>query len=166
MADEVLTSSLEQTRCKLFFGTQVLPKNRGACVDTRFWHDAKCNKDGLKWKGFWHKKVLHCRVEQLWYLGQHHPTSYQGLKLFSKCQDGYSKWYLADYALKMISYEKTFYMNWLRLVESVDFHIKIVQIRGRMQPAETKQDQAVFSFRVKILPSEKILSEWNPAEWK
>ena len=38
MADGVLTSSLEQAMCKLFFGTQALPKNRGACVDTRFWH--------------------------------------------------------------------------------------------------------------------------------
>ena len=38
VADGVLTSSLEQAMCKLFFGTQALPKNRGACVDTRFWH--------------------------------------------------------------------------------------------------------------------------------
>ena len=55
MADGVLTSSSEQAVCKLFFGTQVLPKNRGACVDTWFWHDAKCSKGGLKRKAcrFW-----------------------------------------------------------------------------------------------------------------
>ena len=38
VVDGVLTSSLEQAMFKLFFGTQALPKNRGACVDTRFWH--------------------------------------------------------------------------------------------------------------------------------
>ena len=38
MADGVLTSSLEQAMCKLFFGTQALPKNRGACVDAQKWH--------------------------------------------------------------------------------------------------------------------------------
>ena len=43
MADGVLTSSLEQAMRKLFFGTQALPKNRGACVDTRFWHGQKHN---------------------------------------------------------------------------------------------------------------------------
>jgi hypothetical protein len=41
MADEVLTSSLEQIWCKLFFGMQALPKNRGACVDAQKWHDRK-----------------------------------------------------------------------------------------------------------------------------
>ena len=43
MADGVLTSRLEQTSCKLFFGTQVLPKNRGACVDTRFFQGQELN---------------------------------------------------------------------------------------------------------------------------
>ena len=43
MADGVLTSSLEQATCKLFFAIQVLPKNRGAYVDTRFWHGRKHN---------------------------------------------------------------------------------------------------------------------------
>ena len=33
VADGVLTSSLEPTWYKLFFGTLALPKNRGACVD-------------------------------------------------------------------------------------------------------------------------------------
>ena len=36
MADEVLTSSLEQIHCKLFFGTQVLPKNRGHVLTPEF----------------------------------------------------------------------------------------------------------------------------------
>ena len=44
MADGVLTSSLEQTEYKLFFGTQALPKNKGACVDIRFWHGIKENE--------------------------------------------------------------------------------------------------------------------------
>ena len=38
VADGVLTSSLEPTRYKLFFGTLALPKNRGACVDAQKWH--------------------------------------------------------------------------------------------------------------------------------
>jgi hypothetical protein len=41
MADGVLTSSLEPTWYKLFFGTLALPKNRGACVDAQKWHDHK-----------------------------------------------------------------------------------------------------------------------------
>jgi len=38
MANGVLTSSLEPTWYKLFFGTLVMPKNRGACVDAQKWH--------------------------------------------------------------------------------------------------------------------------------
>ena len=41
MVDGVLTSSLEQTWYKLFFGTLALPRNRGACVDAQKWHDQK-----------------------------------------------------------------------------------------------------------------------------
>ena len=41
VADGVLTSSLEPTRNKLFFGILPLPKNRGACVDAKKWHDRK-----------------------------------------------------------------------------------------------------------------------------
>ena len=41
VADGVLTSSLEPTRCMLFFGTLALPKNRGACVDAQKWHGYK-----------------------------------------------------------------------------------------------------------------------------
>ena len=41
MADGVLTSSLEPTWYKLFFGTLALPKNRGACVDAQKWHNRK-----------------------------------------------------------------------------------------------------------------------------
>ena len=48
----------------------------------------------------------------------------------------YTEHYSADYAFKMISYEKYFYMNCLCLVESVDFHIKIVSNRVRMQKLE------------------------------
>ena len=36
MDDEVLTSSLEQAMCKLFFGTQALPKNRGHVLTPDF----------------------------------------------------------------------------------------------------------------------------------
>ena len=48
MADGVLTSSLGRTWCKLFFGTQALPKNRGACVDTSFWHSDEHVENDLK----------------------------------------------------------------------------------------------------------------------
>ena len=36
MADGVLTSSLDQALCKLFFGTQTLPKNRGHVLTPDF----------------------------------------------------------------------------------------------------------------------------------
>ena len=78
MADGVLTSSLEQTWCKLFFGMQALPKNRGACVDTWFWHNAE-------WE------ISHCRVEQLWYLDHSHPISSLRRKLCSKYWDFVSR---------------------------------------------------------------------------
>ena len=40
----------------------------------------------------------------------------------------YSEHYSADYAPKTASYGKTFYRNCLRLVEMIDFDIKIVPI--------------------------------------
>jgi len=42
----------------------------------------------------------------------------------------------------MASYEKSFYTNCLRLVESIDFDIKIVSIRDRMQKLQPLQDAA------------------------
>ena len=45
----------------------------------------------------------------------------------------YSEYYSSDYASKTASYEKTIYMDCLRLIKSVDFDIKIVSIRDRMQ---------------------------------
>lgn len=36
---------------------------------------------------------------------------------------------------------KVFNIKVVRLVETVDFDIKIILIRGRMQPVESKQDQ-------------------------
>jgi hypothetical protein len=57
-----------------------------------------------------------------------------------------SECFLVDYAPRTTSDEGMLYMDCLRLVESVDFDIKIVQIRGRMQPVEAKQVHAVFSF--------------------
>ena len=56
----------------------------------------------------------------------------------------------------MVSDQKVFNTKVVRLVETVNFAFGVIIIRHRMQPAETKQDQAVFSF-------EK--SEWNPSEW-
>ena len=72
-------------------------------------------------------------------MGHCHPISSRKPKLCSKFWDLYPEHYSADYALKMISYEKSFCMNCLRLVESVDFHIKIVSIRVRMQKLELSE---------------------------
>ena len=52
----------------------------------------------------------------------------------------YSEYYLADYASKTASYEKMIYTDCLCLVESVDFDIKIVSIRDRMQKLQLLQD--------------------------
>ena len=48
--------------------------------------------------------------------------------------------YSVDYAPKTASYEKSVYTDCLRLVESVDFDIKIVSIRDRMQKLRPLQD--------------------------
>ena len=50
-----------------------------------------------------------------------------------------SEQYSADYAPKMASYGKRFYTHWLRLVEKIDFNIKIVSIQGHMQKLEPAQ---------------------------
>ena len=56
----------------------------------------------------------------------------------------YSEHYLAHYAPKTASYGKMIYMDCLRLIETIDFYIKIVSIRGHMRLGETNQDQAMF----------------------
>ena len=54
----------------------------------------------------------------------------------------YSEYYSADYASKTASYEKMIHTDCLRLVESVDFDIKIVSIQDRMQKLRLLQDAA------------------------
>ena len=44
-------------------------------------------------------------------------------------------------------------MKVVRLVETIDFYIKIILIRGRMQPMEAKQGQ-----------KQKLQSHFGPAE--
>ena len=51
----------------------------------------------------------------------------------------YSEHYSAHYAPKTASYGKMIYMDCLRLVETIDFDIKIVQIRVRMQKLEQSE---------------------------
>ena len=53
----------------------------------------------------------------------------------------------------MASYGKPFDMKVVRLVESADFHIKIVLIQGRMQSVEAKQSQ-----------KQKLQSHFGPTE--
>ena len=62
MVGGVLTSSIEQRWCKLFFGMQALPKNRGAYVDNQLWltsdtfeYDWVIQKDSIE-------KVVNMRV--------------------------------------------------------------------------------------------------------
>ena len=136
MADGVLTSSLEQTWCKLFFGMQALPKNRGACVDTWFWHNAECNGDGLKWQNILNEKfhIAEWNNFDVWtIIIRHHikDQNYTQIVMF-RC----SECFLVKYASRTISDEGMLYMNCLRLVESVDFDIKIISIRVRMQKLE------------------------------
>jgi hypothetical protein len=50
----------------------------------------------------------------------------------------------ANYTFNMASYEKSFYTNCLRLVETIDFDIKIVQIRVRMQKLEQSECSPVM----------------------
>ena len=51
----------------------------------------------------------------------------------------YSEHYSAHYASKTASYGKMIYMYCLRLVETIDFDIKIISIRGRMQKLEPSE---------------------------
>ena len=53
----------------------------------------------------------------------------------------------------MASNKKSFNIKVVRLVETVDFDIKIVLIRGRMQPVEAKQGQ-----------KQKLHSHFGPTE--
>ena len=52
-----------------------------------------------------------------------------------------SDYKMAINSIEMASDGKCFNMKVVCLVESVDFDIKIVLIRGRMQPVEAKQGQ-------------------------
>ena len=136
MADGVLTSSLEQTWCKLFFGIQALPKNRGACVDTWFWHNTECNRDDLKWQDILHEKlhIAEWNNFDVWtIIIRYHikDQNYTQIVMF-RCFECI----LVDYAFKTISDEGMLYMNCLRLVESVDFHIEIISNRVCMQKLE------------------------------
>ena len=82
-------------------------------------------------------EISHCRVEQLWCLDHNHSASYQRPKLHSDCVIfRCSECFLVKYASRTISDEGMLYMNCLRLVESVDFDIKIISIRVRMQKLE------------------------------
>ena len=51
----------------------------------------------------------------------------------------YSEHYSADYAPRTASYGKMIYMDCLRLIEMIDFDIKIIQIRVRMQKLEQSE---------------------------
>ena len=73
-------------------------------------------------------------MEQLWCLDHNYSASYQRPKLHSDCH--VSECFLVKYASRTISDEGMLYMNCLRLVESVDFDIKIISIRVRMQKLE------------------------------
>jgi hypothetical protein len=77
----------------------------------------------------------------------------------------YSEYCLADYAPKTASYEKMFYMDCLRLVETIDFDIKIVSIRVRMQPGWPKEKQRQKlkqisrTFRPNIRPNVRLIGK-------
>ena len=56
----------------------------------------------------------------------------------------YSEHYSADYSPKMASNDKCFYTVCLRLVETINFYIKIVPIRVRMQKLELSECSPVM----------------------
>jgi hypothetical protein len=60
---------------------------------------------------------------------------------------------MAKISINMASDVKSFNMKVVRLVEAVDFDIKIVLIQGRMQPVESKQGQ-----------KQKLQSHFGPTE--
>ena len=54
---------------------------------------------------------------------------------------------MAENPINMSSYGKMINTNCLRLVETVDFDIKIILIRGRMQKLQPVQDAATLDGR-------------------
>ena len=64
----------------------------------------------------------------------------------------YSKHYSAHYALKTALYGKMIYTVALRLVETIDFDIKIVQIRVRMQKLEPSEYSTITSQKWRAPP--------------
>ena len=64
----------------------------------------------------------------------------------------YSEHYSAHYAPKTASYEKIIYMDCLRLVEMVDFDIRIVPIRVRMQKLEPSEYSTITSQKWRAPP--------------
>ena len=153
MADGVLTSSLEQIHCKLFFGTQVLPKNRGHVLTPDFGTvknliNMASNGEVIYIKKF---RIVDMNIFEVWAIAIR--SHLEGRSCVRNTEILYSEHYSADYAPKTASYGKMIYMNCLRLVETIDFDIKIVLIRGRMQPVEAKQGQ-----------KQKLQSHFGPTE--
>ena len=90
MADGVLTSSLEPTWYKLFFGTLAMPKNRGACVDPQNWHSHKISIGYIKTNSnLWLEVTLEClsprRSRWIWRWSK----TELGLKSYDKFRDAH-----------------------------------------------------------------------------
>ena len=64
----------------------------------------------------------------------------------------YSEHYSAHYAPKTASYGKMIYMDCLRLVETIDFDIRIVPIRVRMQKLEPSEYSTITSQKWRAPP--------------
>ena len=118
-------------------------------------------QEGLIWKNDLHGLSSSRRNDRFWYKNRSNPSSYAkiraiGMHLCQEAKNGAphqtsclmgsannSLYCVSDLTLKMISDEKLSNTNCLRLVESVDFHIKIVSIRALMQKLELSEDSPV-----------------------
>ena len=81
--------------------------------------------------------IVHMNIFEVWAITIR--SRLKGRSCVRNTEILYSEHYSADYTPKMALYGKRFYTDCLRLVETIDFDIKIIAIRGRMQKLEPAQ---------------------------
>lgn len=143
MADGVLTSSLEQIHCKLFFGTQVLPKTGGHVLTLDFGTVNNLINMASNGEVIYIKKfhIVDMNIFEVWAIAIR--SHLEGRSCVRNTEIFYSEHYSAHYAPKTASYGKMIYTNCLCLVETIDVDIKVVPIRVCMQKLEPSECSSV-----------------------
>ena len=122
--------------CKLFFGTQALPKNRGhvltpdfGTVKNLFKMDS--NGEVIFMKEF---RIVDMNIFEVWVIAVRFHL--EGRNYAQSTKILCSEYSLADKAPNTTLNRKMIYTGCLRLIETIDFDIKIVPIQVSMQKLE------------------------------